>query len=122
KTKLAEEHHALGLIIYSDPEDDGYVAGDVFPNGPWRPMSGIQRGSVMYTEIYPGDPLTPGVAAIPGANRLPPATAPDLPHIPTMPVSAKDASVILASLGGQHVPRGWQGGLPFTYHLGPGDA
>ncbi len=63
KTKLAEEHKALGLIIYSDPEDDGYVAGDVFPNGPWRPMTGIQRGSVEYTEIYPGDPLTPGVAS-----------------------------------------------------------
>src|SRR5277367_1450184 len=102
KTKLAEEHKALALIIYSDPEDDGYVAGDVFPNGPWRPMSGIQRGSVEYTEIYPGDPLTPG--------------------IPTMPINSQDASAILENLGGAHVPRQWQGGLPFAYHVGPGAA
>src|SRR5580698_11192735 len=86
KTKLAEEHKALALIIYSDPEDDGYVAGDVFPNGPWRPMSGIQRGSVEYTEIYPGDPLTPGVAATASAKRLAPADATNLAHIPTMPI------------------------------------
>ncbi|MFZ3217601.1 MAG: M28 family metallopeptidase [Candidatus Acidiferrales bacterium] len=122
KTKLAEEHKALALIIYSDPEDDGYVAGDVFPNGPWRPMTGIQRGSVEYTEIYPGDPLTPGVAAVPGAKRLAPADAPNLPRIPTMPINSQDAAVILAKLGGPHVPRQWQGGLPFTYHVGPGAA
>jgi N-acetylated-alpha-linked acidic dipeptidase len=122
KTKLAEEHKALGLIIYSDPEDDGYVAGDVFPNGPWRPMSGIQRGSVEYTEIYPGDPLTPGVAASPNTKRLAPADAANLPRIPTMPINSQDASVILANLGGPHVPRQWQGGLPFTYHVGPGAA
>jgi len=122
KTKLAEEHQALGLIIYSDPEDDGYVAGDVFPNGPWRPMTGIQRGSVEYTQIYPGDPLTPGVAATPGAKRLAPADATNLSRIPTMPVNSQDASAILANLGGPHVPRQWQGGLPFTYHIGPGTA
>jgi len=122
KTKLAEEHKAVGLIIYSDPEDDGYVAGDVFPNGPWRPMSGIQRGSVEYTEIYPGDPLTPGVAAAPNAKRLAPADAANLPRIPTMPINSQDASVILGNLGGPHVPRQWQGGLPFTYHVGPGAA
>src|ERR1700691_5115189 len=122
KTKLAEEHKALGLIIYSDPEDDGYVAGDVFPNGPWRPMSGIQRGSVEYTEIYPGDPLTPGVAATASAKRLAPADATNLAHIPTMPINSQDASVILENLGGAHVPRQWQGGLPFTYHVGPGAA
>src|SRR6202050_5694135 len=122
KTKLAEEHKALGLIIYSDPEDDGYVAGDVFPNGPWRPMSGIQRGSVEYTEIYPGDPLTPGVASTADAKRLAPADATNLAHIPTMPINSQDASVILENLGGAHVPRQWQGGLPFTYHVGPGAA
>ncbi len=122
KAKLAEEHEAVGLIIYSDPEDDGYVAGDVFPNGPWRPMSGIQRGSVEYTEIYPGDPLTPGEAAGPNVKRLAPSDAANLPRIPTMPINSQDASVILANLGGPHVPRKWQGGLAFTYHVGPGAA
>jgi N-acetylated-alpha-linked acidic dipeptidase len=122
KAKLAEEHKAVGLIIYSDPEEDGYAAGDPYPQGPWRPMSGIQRGSIVYTQLYPGDPLTPGVAAVPGARRLAPADAVDLPRIPTMPINAQDAAVILGSLRGKHVPRGWQGGLPFTYHVGPGDA
>jgi N-acetylated-alpha-linked acidic dipeptidase len=122
KTKLAEEHKAVGLIIYSDPQDDGYVAGDPFPRGPWRPMSGIQRGSVLYTQLYPGDPLTPGVAATPDAKRLAPADAANLPHIPTLPINAQDAAVILQNLGGPQVPKGWQGGLPFTYHLGPGDS
>jgi N-acetylated-alpha-linked acidic dipeptidase len=122
KTKLAEEHKAVGLIIYSDPQDDGYVTGDSFPRGPWRPMSGIQRGSVLYTQLYPGDPLTPGVAATPDAKRLAPADAANVSHIPTMPINAQDAAAILQHLGGAHVPKGWQGGLPFTYHLGPGDA
>jgi N-acetylated-alpha-linked acidic dipeptidase len=122
KTKLAEEHKALGLIIYSDPEDDGYVAGDVFPNGPWRPMSGIQRGSIEYTQIYPGDPLTPGVASTPNAKRLAPGEATNLPRIPTMPINSQDALAILENLAGPHVPRQWQGGLPFTYHFGPGGA
>jgi N-acetylated-alpha-linked acidic dipeptidase len=122
KAKLAEEHKAAALILYSDPQDDGYAAGDPYPRGPWRPMSGIQRGSIVYTQIYPGDPLTPGVAATPDARRLAPSDAAALPRIPTMPISARDAGVILASLGGRHVPRGWQGALPFTYHVGPGDA
>jgi N-acetylated-alpha-linked acidic dipeptidase len=122
KTKLAEEHKAVGLVIFSDPQDDGYMAGDAFPRGPWRPMSGIQRGSVLYTEIYPGDPLTPGIGATPGAKRLAPAEATNLPRIPTLPINAQDAAVILAQLGGPHVPKGWQGGLPFTYHVGPGQA
>lgn len=120
KTKLAEEHKAAGLIIYSDPADDGYMAGDSYPRGPWRPMSGIQRGSVMYTQIYPGDPLTPGMAATPGAKRLAPADAANVSRIPTMPINAQDAAAILGALGGVHVPKGWQGGLPFTYHVGPG--
>lgn len=122
KTKLAEEHKAVGVIIYSDPEDDGYDAGDMFPRGPWRPMSGIQRGSVEYTQIYPGDPLTPGVAATAEAKRLDPKDATDLAHIPTMPVNPQDGAAILSQLGGNHVPRNWQGGLPFTYHVGPGAA
>ncbi|MGO9590875.1 MAG: M28 family metallopeptidase [Candidatus Acidiferrales bacterium] len=118
KAKLAEEHHAAALIIYSDPEEDGYAAGDPYPQGPWRPMSGIQRGSILYTQIYPGDPLTPGVAAVSDAQRLAPDAASDLPHIPTMPINAQDAAVILGTLRGKHVPHGWQGGLPFTYHVG----
>jgi N-acetylated-alpha-linked acidic dipeptidase len=121
KAKLAEEHKAAGLIIYSDPQDDGYVAGDTFPRGPWRPMTGIQRGSILFTEIYPGDPLTPGVGSTADAKRLEPADALSVPHIPTMPIHARDAAVILAALGGQRVPRGWQGGLPFTYHMGAGE-
>lgn len=120
KTKLAEEHKAVGLIIYSDPQDDGYVAGDPFPRGPWRPMSGIQRGSILYTQLYPGDPLTPGVAATPDAKRLAPADVTNVSHIPTLPINAQDAAAILQNLGGPQVPKGWQGGLPFTYHLGPG--
>src|ERR1700723_2244245 len=121
KTKLAEEHKALGLIIYSDPEDDGYTQGDVFTKGPWRPMSGIQRGSVEYTEIYPGDPLTSGIAATRGAKRIAPSEATNISRIPTMPINAQDAAAILGSMGGAHVPRTWQGGLPFTSHVGPGD-
>ena len=120
KAKLAEEHHAAGLILYSDPQDDGYAAGDTFPNGPWRPMRGIQRGSILYTQLYPGDPLAPGVASVPGAKRISPADAASLPRIPTMPISAADASVILRAMDGRHVPRDWQGALPFAYHVGGG--
>jgi N-acetylated-alpha-linked acidic dipeptidase len=123
KAKLAEEHKAAGLILYSDPQDDGFVAGDTFPDGPWRPATGVQRGSVLYTQIYPGDPLTPGAGStIPAESHVSPADAATLPHIPTMPISAQDAAAILGSLAGRHVPRGWQGGLPFTYHLGPAGA
>ena len=127
KAKLAEEHKAAGLIVYSDPGDDGYMAGDTFPNGPWRPMSGIQRGSILYTQIYPGDPLSPANASWVNDKQLndkqpSPKDAPTISHIPTMPINAKDATVLLSSLGGKHVPRGWQGGLPFTYHVGSGDA
>ena len=122
KAKLAEEHKAAGLLIYSDPADDGYDAGDVYPHGPWRPMSGIQRGSILYTEEYPGDPLTPGVAATADAKRLAPANAESLPRIPAMPINARDAAEILSRMGGAKVPRRWQGGLPMTYHVGPGGA
>jgi N-acetylated-alpha-linked acidic dipeptidase len=122
KAKLAEEHRAAALILYSDPADDGYAVGDPYPRGPWRPMSAIQRGSIMYTQLYPGDPLTPGAASTSEAHRLAPADAANLPRIPTMPINAQDAAVILANLGGKHAPRGWQGGLPLTYHVGPGEA
>lgn len=122
KAKVAEENHAAALILYSDPQDDGYSVGDPYPNGPWRPMSGIQRGSIIYTQLYPGDPLTPGVAATPDAKRLAPDDAASLPRIPTMPINAQDAAVILGSLKGHHVARSWQGALPFTYHTGPGDS
>jgi N-acetylated-alpha-linked acidic dipeptidase len=123
KAELAEEHHAAALILYSDPADDGYQAGDTFPLGPWRPLSGIQRGSVAYMQIYPGDPLTPGFASAPNldpSKRLAPSNATALPRIPVMPINAQDASVLLSHMAGPHVPRTWQGGLPFTYHLGPG--
>lgn len=122
KSKLAEERKAAGVIIFSDPQDDGYVQGDPYPKGPWRNMSAIQRGSILYTETYPGDPLTPGVAAAADAKRLMPADAPNLPRIPTMPINAQDAAAILSHMAGPHVPRGWQGGLPLTYHVGPGDS
>lgn len=120
KAKLAEQHHAAGLILYSDPADDGFAAGDSYPRGPWRPMGGIQRGSILYTQLYAGDPLTPGVAAKPGAKRLAPRDAASLPRIPTLPISARDAARILSHLGGHNVARSWQGALPFTYHTGPG--
>ncbi len=122
KAKLADEHKAAALIIFSDPKDDGSGVGETFPNGPWRPMSGIQRGSIVYTQIYPGDPLTPGVGATPTAKRLAPADAANLPHIPTIPINAQDASAILENMGGEAVPADWQGGLPFAYHFGPGAA
>jgi N-acetylated-alpha-linked acidic dipeptidase len=122
KAMLAQEHKAAALIIYSDPKDDGAVQGEPFPNGPWRPLTAIQRGSIIYTQIYPGDPLTPGTAATAGAKRLDPADAKNLPRIPTMPISAQDAAVILSNLGGDEVPADWQGALPGNYHFGPGDA
>jgi N-acetylated-alpha-linked acidic dipeptidase len=121
KAKLAEEHKAAGLLLYSDPADDGYAVGDVYPDGPWRPLGGVQRGSILYTEVYPGDPLTSGLGAgAVSAARRSPGDAGNLPHIPTMPISAQDASAILSVLDGKHVPPQWQGGLPLTYHIGPG--
>jgi N-acetylated-alpha-linked acidic dipeptidase len=122
KARLAEENGAAGLILYSDPADDGSVAGDVYPRGPYRPSSGIQRGSILYVFRYPGDPLTPGIPATEEAPRLAPAAAASLPRVPTLPIAARDAADILAHLGGPRVPREWQGGLPLTYHLGPGPA
>ncbi|HWQ02884.1 MAG TPA: M28 family metallopeptidase, partial [Candidatus Nitrosotenuis sp.] len=122
KARVAEENKAVGLIIYSDPADDGYVAGDIYPKGPYRPSSGIQRGSVYYGFFYSGDPLTPGVAATEKAKRLDPAEARSLPRIPVMPINYRDAHEILSRLEGPRVPREWQGGLPFSYHTGGGPA
>ena len=120
KARIAEKNGAVGILIYSDPLDDGYFQGDVFPKGPFRPPSGVERGSVQYLFIYPGDPLTPGHAALEEAQRVPPQMAENLPRIPSHPLSYQDASPILKRLTGPAVPEGWQGALPFTYHLGPG--
>jgi len=121
KPKVAAEHGAIGCIIYSDPLDDGYTDGDVYPQGPWRPPAGIQRGSVMDTD-YPGDPLTPGIASVPGAKRLSLQEAKTITKIPVLPISYGDAQPLLAAMEGRVAPRGWRGGLPVTYHLGPGPA
>ncbi|CAN5303434.1 transferrin receptor-like dimerization domain-containing protein [soil metagenome] len=120
KPKLAQEHGALGCIIYSDPRDDGYSADDVYPKGASRPAQGFQRGSVADMTLYPGDPLTPGVGASKDAARLKVADAKTILKIPTLPISYGDAQVFLASLGGNVVPPAWRGGLPITYHVGPG--
>lgn len=123
KSFVAEEHGAAGVIIYSDPIDDGYFKGDVYPKGPWRPESGVQRGSIQYMFKYPGDPTTPGVASVmnlPESQRVPPDKAADMPKIPTTPLSYGDARPILQNLAGPETPRDWQGALPFTYHVGPG--
>jgi len=111
---------AIGIILYSDPADDGYTAGDVYPKGPMRPWDGVQRGSIRFSERYPGDPLTPGVAAKKNAKRIPIEEDPDMPRIPCVPLSYGAAQDILRTLEGPSVPRPWQGGLPFTYHFGPG--
>jgi N-acetylated-alpha-linked acidic dipeptidase len=122
KVLAAEEHKCAGLILYSDPADDGYVQGDPIPKGPWRPMSGIQRGSVLYIFRYPGDPLSPGEPMEGAAPSMKPKDAVSLPRIPSLPISARDAKELLSRLDGPPVPKGWQGGLPFTYHTGPGRA
>jgi len=122
KPKVAAEHGAVGCLIYSDPEDDGYHVGDVYPEGPFRPRDGVQRGSVLDMPLYPGDPLTPGVGATADAKRLDRAEAPTLPKIPVQPLSAADAQPLLAAIRGRPAPAGWAGGLPITYHVGPGPA
>lgn len=122
KPKVAAEHGAIGCLIYSDPEDDGYAQGDVYPVGPYRPRDGVQRGSVMDMPTYPGDPLTPGVGATPGAARLPREEATTLTRIPVLPISYGDAQPLLAALGGSVVPEEWRGALPVTYKTGPGPA
>ena len=122
KPKVAAEKGAIGCIIYSDPRGDGYFEGDVWPRGGYRSRDAVQRGSVADMPIYSGDPLTPGVAAIEGAKRLPLAEVPVLTKIPVLPISYADAEPLLAALGGPVAPEGWRGALPVTYHLGPGPA
>jgi N-acetylated-alpha-linked acidic dipeptidase len=122
KPKVAYEHGAVGALIYSDPRDDGFGAGETYPVGPFRPKDGVQRGSVMDMPTYPGDPLTPGVGATAGAKRLDRADAATLMKIPVLPISYADAQPLLAALTGPLAPSGWRGGLPITYRLGPGAA
>src|SRR6266536_1300343 len=118
KAKVAEENGAIGLIIYSDPAEDGYTQGDVYPKGPWRPDSSAQRGSVEYLFIYPGDPLTPGVPAVPGTPRIKKDEALNLSHIPVQSIAYVDARRLVQPVRGPVRPKGFQGGLPFPYHVG----
>jgi N-acetylated-alpha-linked acidic dipeptidase len=122
KPKLAQEHGAIGCIIYSDPHDDGYARGDVYPKGGWRPAGGLQRGSVLDMTMYPGDPLTPGIGATKDAKRLAIADAKTILKIPVLPISYGDAQPLLAALTGPVAPARWRGSLPITYHMGPGAA
>jgi N-acetylated-alpha-linked acidic dipeptidase len=122
KPKVAAEHGAVGCLIYSDPRDDGYAGGDVFPAGPMRPAQGVQRGSVVDMPTYPGDPLTPGVGATKDAKRLSVAQATTITKIPVLPISYGDAQPLLAALGGPIAPSSWRGGLPITYRIGAGPA
>ncbi len=122
KPKVAAEHGAVGCLIYSDPHEDGYTQGDVFPDGAYRPKDGAQRGSVMDMVLYPGDPLTPGVGATKEAKRLAPTEAMTLTKIPVLPISYADAQPLLAALKGPMAPEGWRGALPISYHIGPGPA
>jgi N-acetylated-alpha-linked acidic dipeptidase len=122
KPQVGAEHGAVGCLIYSDPRDDGYAGGDVFPEGAWRPSEGVQRGSVQDSTVYMGDPLTPGVGATADAKRIPIAESKSLTKIPVLPISYADAQPLLAAITGRVAPRTWQGGLPITYHLGPGAA
>ena len=120
KPKVAQEHGAIGCIIYSDPRDDGYYQGDVYPKGAFKNEYGVQRGSVMDMPIYPGDPLTPGIGATKDAKRLDRKDAVNLLKIPVLPISYHDATPLLESLEGPVAPEEWRGALPFTYHVGPG--
>jgi N-acetylated-alpha-linked acidic dipeptidase len=122
KPKVAAEHGAVGCLIYSDPRDDGYNPGEVFPAGPYRNRDGVQRGSVMDMPVYPGDPLTPGVGATKDAKRLDRKDVVTLTKIPVMPISYGDAQPLLAAMQGRVAPSAWRGGLPITYRLGPGPA
>ena len=119
KPKVAAENGAIGCLIYSDPADDGYVQGDTYPEGPFRPKDGVQRGSVMDMPVRPGDPLTPNTGAIATAKRLDRSEANTIMKIPVLPISYEDALPLLQSLGGSLAPASWRGGLPITYHTGP---
>jgi N-acetylated-alpha-linked acidic dipeptidase len=117
KALTAEKNGAAALLIYSDPAEDGYVKGKVFPGGPWGPETHIQRGAITYDFIVPGDPLTPGWASLPGAKRIPQNEARSLPHIVALPLSWHDAKPLLENMNGLTAPKHWQGGLPITYRL-----
>ena len=118
KPKVAAEHGAIGCIIYSDPRNDGFYQGDVYPKGAWRSEDGVQRGSVMDMPLYPGDPLTPGVGATKDAKRLAIKDAKTLTKIPVLPISYADALPLIRNLSGAVVPEAWRGALPATYHFG----
>ncbi len=121
KVYIAQQYGAAGVLIYSDPGDDGYMKGDMYPRGPYRPVTGVQRGSVQFLPLYPGDPETPGVAStmdLPDSQRITDPAKMNQPSIPANPLSYHDARPILEAIGGPESPREWQGGLPFTYHLG----
>ena len=122
KPKVAAEHGAIGCLIYSDPNDDGFKQGETFPHGPWRPLEGVQRGSVADDPIYPGDPLTPGIGAIKDAKRLALKDVPVITKIPVLPISYGDAKPLLEALQGPVAPAAWRGGLGMTYRIGPGPA
>ncbi len=122
KSLEAEKRGVAALMIYSDPADDGFTQGEVYPHGPWGPASHVQRGANVYDFKVPGDPLTPGWASTPEAKRISVEESEILPKIPTVPLSYGDATQILENLAGDPVPAGWQGGLPYTYHVGPGPA
>ncbi len=122
KAKIAFEHGASGCLIYSDPKDDGFAAGPVFPNGPMRPGDGVQRGSVSDLGSAAGDPLTIGIGAVPGARRTSIAESPIITKIPVLPISYGDAQPLLAAMGGPMAPEAWRGALPIPYRLGPGPA
>ncbi|MDE2451746.1 MAG: folate hydrolase, partial [Gammaproteobacteria bacterium] len=122
KPQLAYEHGAVGCLIYSDPQDDGYFRGDTYPKGGWRPPEGVQRGSVMNISRYPGDPTTPGYGSVPGAKHLPIKDAASIVKIPVLPISYADATPLLQALGGPLAPESWRGALPLAYHLGAGPA
>ena len=122
KPKVAYEKGAIGCIMYSDPKDDGYFQGDVYPEGPYRNEFGVQRGSVLDMPLYPGDPLTPGYGSRGDVDRLTIEEAPTIMKIPVLPISYSDALPLLESLGGPIAPSSWRGGLPLTYHIGPGPA
>ena len=122
KPKVAADHGAIACLIYSDPRDDGYAQGDVYPEGAWRMDQGAQRGSVVDMPQYPGDPLTPEVGATADAERMTREEAPTIMKIPVLPISYGDAQPILAAMEGPVAPEAWRGALPLTYHLGPGPA
>ena len=120
KPRLAQEHGAVGCIIYSDPKDDGFYQGDPYPKGAFRNEYGVQRGSIKDITLYCGDPLTPGYGDTKNAKRLDRKDAPDLPEIPVLPISWHDAKPLLEAITGRVVPDKWKGSLPLTYHVGPG--